>query len=125
MSRILICGSRDFDDQELFDRVMSHLPPEYFPIEAVMEGGAEGADRMAREWALEYRDYYGFQYLLFRAEWDKYGRSAGPRRNARMIAEGRPTLVIAFYSQPTSRGTDNMVQQAQAAGIPVRKFGRV
>ena len=36
-----------------------------------------------------------------------------------MIVEGTPDLVIAF---PGGRGTENMIKQAEAAGIPVRRI---
>jgi hypothetical protein len=49
------------------------------------------------------------------AEWEKYGRLAGPKRNARML-EWKPNLVIAF---PGGAGTSNMVKQANAAGVTV------
>jgi ABC-type Fe3+-hydroxamate transport system substrate-binding protein len=45
----------------------------------------------------------------------KYGPSAGPIRNGRML-EYKPDLVIAF---PGGRGTANMVKQARKAGIAV------
>lgn len=52
----------------------------------------------------------------FRADWEQCGRQAGPLRNARMLAEGRPDAVIAF---PGGKGTADMVRKARAAGLPV------
>ena len=43
-------------------------------------------------------------------------RGAGPERNARMLAEGRPDLVVAF---PGGTGTADMVRRAKAAGVRV------
>jgi hypothetical protein len=54
-----------------------------------------------------------------------YCPSAGPRRNAQMIAKNpRPDLVIAAPFA-ASRGTRNCVSQARAAGIPVRALPSV
>lgn len=50
------------------------------------------------------------------AQWSLHGRSAGPRRNQRMLDEGRPDLVLAF---PGARGTADLVRRAQAAGVLV------
>lgn len=58
---------------------------------------------------------------MFLAEWDKYGRAAGPIRNKQMllyVLEAKP-LVIAFWDG-ISRGTKNMVSQAEKADVEVR-----
>ena len=54
--------------------------------------------------------------IVFPAEWDKYGVSAGPIRNQKMIDEGKPDLVFAF---PGGRGTTDMIRRAAVAGIRV------
>jgi len=33
-----------------------------------------------------------------------------------MLTQGKPDLVVAF---PGSKGTENMIRQAQTAGVPV------
>lgn len=84
-------------------------------ISFVIEGGALGADRIAREWAKT----RGVPFHTENAEWDKYrqpsGKNpAGPIRNAKMLTLG-PQVVIAF---PGGTGTSNMLSQARAKGIP-------
>ena len=54
--------------------------------------------------------------LWFDADWQKYGRAAGPIRNKQMLDEGSPDLVIAFAG---GRGTENMVKQSEAKKVPV------
>lgn len=81
-------------------------------IEAIIHGGARGADEGANDWA-------GSEHVparAFHADWRKHGNAAGPIRNQRMIDEGKPDIVIAF---PGGRGTADMVRLAEAAGIPV------
>ena len=56
---------------------------------------------------------------VYPADWRTHGRAAGPLRNARMIAEGKPDLVIAFKG---NRGTQDCCRKAEAAGIPVRRI---
>jgi len=59
------------------------------------------------------------------AEWDKYGRAAGPIRNMKMLKLGAD-LVVAFHDNlAASRGTKHMVSIAEKAGIPVWKFATV
>ena len=60
---------------------------------------------------------HNIECLTFPADWKTYGRAAGPLRNARMIAEGKPDLVLAF---PGGRGTADMTRKARAAGVEVR-----
>jgi hypothetical protein len=57
------------------------------------------------------------------AQWDKFGRSAGPIRNTQMLTEGKPHGVVAFhYCLAKSKGTRNMVEQAKRKGIPTWTF---
>lgn len=107
--RILVCGGRDYDDWKTLYAALDALEK---PC-ALIEGGARGADRLAREWAAANR----VPVLTFNAEWETYGRAAGPIRNQRMLMEGKPDIVIAF---PGGAGTANMIRQARAAGIYCR-----
>ena len=112
--RILVCGSRYWKNREFLYAVLDQI--ELDDIEAIIEGEAPGADTMAREWA-ESR-YIGDRVLRFPADWNQFGRSAGPIRNKQMLMEGKPTLVIAFSEDlPNSRGTKNMLLQSHRAKV--------
>lgn len=52
----------------------------------------------------------------FPADWTTHGKAAGPIRNSQMLKEGLPDLVVAFLA-PDSRGTANMIAQAEKAGV--------
>lgn len=82
----------------------------------VIDGAAPGADALAHQWAIDRR----IPTLRYRANWKLLGRAAGPIRNAQMLREGRPDLVIAF---PGGSGTENMVTLAKQAGIEVINLG--
>jgi hypothetical protein len=87
------------------------------PITLIIEGGALGADRLAREWA----EVSGVSVQTFEAEWKRFGRRAGPLRNKRMLDEGRPDGVVAF---PGGAGTANMIDLANAYCVKVwQPFG--
>lgn len=105
--RVLVCGGREYSDAAKVAQFLSLLWPD-----TIIEGGAFGADRLAREWAKK----YGVYYRTFQAEWSKYGKSAGPKRNQRMLEEGKPDVVLAF---PGGRGTEDMITKAKAAGVDV------
>ena len=112
--RVLVCGGRDFNNPGWLGVTLSELSRDA-GWEVLIEGGAPGADRQAREWAIA----NGLEVETFDAEWHRHGRRAGPIRNQRMLEEGRPDLVIAF---PGGHGTANMVRQAREAGILVHEF---
>lgn len=109
--RVLVCGGRDFTDKAALYRALDAVHRKH-GITDLIEGEAPGADSLAREWALEAQ----VCLLPFPADWKTHGRAAGPIRNARMLAEGKPDAVVAF---PGGRGTADMVRQAKEAGIPV------
>ena len=84
----------------------------------IITGGASGADEVAQDWAIV--NWCQFEtYPVTPEEWARLGKKAGPLRNARMLAEGKPDLVLAF---PGGTGTADMVSKAKAAGVPVREI---
>ena len=108
--RLLVCGGRDYADRDKVFDVLDFCD-KGLTFAGVMHGGANGADALAREWAIA----RGKPHMSFKADWSR-GPRAGPERNARMLAEGRPDLVIAF---PGGRGTADMIVRARKAGLPV------
>ena len=83
-------------------------------ISTIIEGEARGADTLARR----YGERHGINIEKYPADWELYGRRAGPIRNGRMLKEGTPELVVAFLAKD-SRGTQNMIDQSRKAGIEV------
>ncbi len=109
--KVLVCGSRDNGQAAPVGSVLDAFH-RATPITALIEGGARGVDRLAREWAQS----RGVPVETFAADWHRYGPAAGPIRNRRMIVEGEPEVVIAF---PGGKGTANMVKEARRAHLEV------
>lgn len=82
----------------------------------VIQGGATGADQLARWWCVQRR----VPYENYPPDWMKFGRAAGPIRNRRMIEKGQPDIVVAF---PGGSGTADLVAKARAAGVKVLEIG--
>lgn len=78
----------------------------------IIHGGANGADSLAHQYA----HISGIPVTVYPADWKKHGRGAGPIRNAQMLTEGKPDLVVAF---PGGTGTKDMVTRAKRAGVEV------
>ena len=114
--RVLIAGSRTYTYDTVIDSLIRGLQAEHDSLR-VINGQAKGADMLAHDLA----EAYGAITVPFPADWDKYGKAAGPIRNKQMLDEGKPDMVIAFLDRPESesRGTANMIKQAQKAGVPV------
>ena len=118
--RVLVCGGRNFHDMDLLKRTIDtvHGFVDCNPkacednITTIISGHARGADQLGESYATQ----MGIGLEVYRAEWDIYGKSAGYKRNMRMLVEGQPDLVIAF---PGGRGTAMMVRIAKEADVDV------
>lgn len=115
--RLVVTGGRDYGDRaELRQRLEEILW--YCGIDMLIHGGCPtGADAMAGRWAEE----HAVPILVFAADWDRYGKRAGPLRNREMIRDGAPDLVLAF---PGGRGTADCIAAAREYGISVTVIPR-
>lgn len=107
--RVIVCGGRDFSDTELVYKTLDRIHKER-GITTVIEGDARGADRIGGFWARKNL----IDNIKFPADWDTYGRRAGPIRNQKMLSEGKPDLVVAFRG---GRGTEHMKSVTRGARI--------
>ncbi len=109
--KVLICGDRNWKKKSTIYRVLYGFPKDTL----IINGGCVGADilssQIARQLKLEVQEFH--------AEWDTYGKKAGPIRNEQMLKEN-PDIIIAFHSHiHSSKGTLHMMTIAKKAGIPV------
>jgi hypothetical protein len=115
--RVLVCGGRDFEDQCFTDWALDAIHARR-PISLVIEGGARGGDRCARNWAIS----RGIPYQTYEADWKRYRHRAGPIRNQQMLDEGKPDLTVAL---PGGKGTTDMVLKSRAGGVLVKTLWRL
>jgi len=106
--KVIIAGSRNFNDQYFIDSKLKFYLSQLKCTELI-HGGCRGVDALAGRYAIE----NDIPYKLFLADWDKYGKSAGPRRNAEMAEYG--DYLIVFWDGK-SRGTKNMISEMQRLG---------
>jgi len=112
--RLLICGDRNWSDGNAIREVIEKFKPLI-----IIEGECSGADTLARLSA----ETMGIEVLRFPADWEKYGRAAGPIRNSQMLKEGNPDIVVGFhYKIDESKGTKDMLTRAKKAGKPTFIF---
>ena len=115
--KVLVCGGRGYFNAEKVNKTLDELNEEK-KITVIIHGGATGADALAEKWA-ESRFVRPHRFPIFKEDWKKYGKAAGPLRNTRMLLLGKPDLVVAF---PGHDGTNDMIKQATNAGVEVRRF---
>jgi hypothetical protein len=152
LATVLVTGSRRWDDVPAVDTALSDtwhdaLQLGHSGIE-VLEGGATGADSIAKSWARRHvEDGVGHQQMA--ADWDgscadtckpghrrdghgsSYCPQAGHRRNQAMVDTG-PAVCLAFIApcdsatcrKPKphdSHGVAHCMAAARTAGVPVRE----
>ena len=110
--RLIIAGSRGFNDPELMERKLENILSDKVP-ECVVSGTARGADRLGENWALD----HDIHVVQMPANWEEDGKAAGYRRNERMATYA--THLVAFHDGE-SRGTQHMINLARREGLEVR-----
>jgi len=114
-NRVIIAGGRDFDDYNRLCWFMDRwvLDNDMGPDNTdFISGEAKGADSLGKKWALS----RGYRVMLFPAQWDIHGKSAGYKRNVEMAEHG--THLVAWWNED-SKGTGHMILIANAAGLKV------
>ena len=112
--KVLVCGDRNWSEEAPIRRELEKLPSGTM----IIHGAARGADTLAEKVA---RDL-GLPFMFFPAQWELFGKAAGPIRNMKMLACD-PDLVMAFHKDiDASKGTKHMVGIAKARGIKTEVF---
>jgi hypothetical protein len=113
---VAIVGSRGFTDTMLVQRCVRRLLALHDNLR-IVSGGARGADRQAELAAAE----LDVPIVIHPAEWDRFGRSAGFRRNETIVNDA--DMLVAFFADgPRSRGTTHSLSLALTKGIPVHVY---
>ena len=107
--RLVVAGSRDFNNYDMLcsalDEVIGELKAEYNVT--IVSGTANGADKLGEKYA----EKHGLKIERHPANWGRYGRGAGPIRNAEMVKSSDG--VIVFWNGE-STGAKNIIDCAKA-----------
>lgn len=132
--RILVTGSRDWDDEVSLALALGFAVGEGLSIDpnsavVIVHGDCPtGADAIAARLATD----HGVPVEAYPADWNEHGRAAGPIRNEQMVALGAD-VCLAFIGPCTSprcgrthrhpsHGASGCADLAERAGIPTRRY---
>jgi len=107
--KVIIAGSRNFTDYQKLKETCDTILRDQTNIE-IVSGNCRGADLLGEQYAKE----RGYKIAQFPADWNKYGKSAGPKRNQQMA--NYTEALIAFWDGK-SRGTKHMIEMAKQSKL--------
>jgi len=105
MVKIIVAGSRNFNDYDLLKEKLDFLIKGRKETE-IVSGTAKGADFLGEKYAKE----RSLVVKRFPADWDKYGKRAGYVRNEEMAKYA--DACVCFWDG-SSRGTEHMINLAK------------
>lgn len=115
IKRIVVAGCRNYTNYEqakaFIDLCICDIREKYTLV--FVSGGCRGADLLGERYARE----NGYEIERYPAEWERLGKSAGPKRNRKLAEVG--DYVICFWDG-ASRGTKCMIDYANELNKPVR-----
>ena len=132
MKALLACGGRRWGERlwkdeprptweaewDAFWDLLDEVRKEH-GIEVLLEGGARGADRCAREWAKKRK----VPVRTFPADWDQHGKAAGSIRNGELCEALCTYADRLAVTAPGGRGTADMCRRLRAAHVPILHVG--
>jgi hypothetical protein len=107
--KVIIAGGRNLDLPIV--TISSLVVDSGFNLTQVVSGGATGVDRSGELYA----EVMGIPTVVFEAEWDRYGKRAGPIRNSKMAVYADALIAVPDGGP----GTYDMIDKMKALGKPV------
>jgi len=104
---IAAIGGRTVDDYELLSNTLNK-----YTISELVSGGCSGGDKMVERYAKE----NNIHITIFKANWKKYGRAAGPIRNTKIIESC--DCVVALWDGK-SKGTGDSINKAKKLNLEI------
>jgi hypothetical protein len=108
--RVIIAGSREGVTYEDIEKGVQQFEQAWGLITEVVSGCAAGADTFGEQYAKA----HNIRVNPMPADWNRYGRAAGPIRNSEMAKYADGLIAISVND---SRGTANMIQTAKRLNL--------
>lgn len=114
--KLIICGPRDYHHLPTVVEAFTHFVQASGWPDEIVEGGCTGVDKLAKSIAI----FTEIPLKSFPANWNLHGKAAGPIRNKEMAKYA--DALLAIWVDGGTKGTTNMVKQAEKLGLPVMKW---
>lgn len=112
--KVIIAGGRDFNDYNILKKYCDHILSNKTDIEIVC-GMARGADLLGKRYAEEKK----YKLAKFPADWDKFGKSAGYKRNEEM---GLYADAAIIFWNGESKGTKHMIDLSKKNNLLLKVY---
>jgi hypothetical protein len=113
--KIIIAGSRNFTDYQTLKKCCDQILQDQTDIEIVSGAHYKGADKLGEQYAKE----RAYKLTQFPADWKRFGRAAGPKRNEQMA--NYANALIAFWDGE-SKGTKHMIKLAKNNNLEIYMY---
>ncbi len=113
--KLIIAGSRNFTNYKKLCEVCDQILQDQTNIEIVSGAYYKGADKLGEQYAKE----HNYPIKQFPADWKRFGRASGPKRNEQMA--NYADALIAFWDG-RSAGTKHMIQVAKSRNLKIKIF---
>ena len=115
VKKVLVAGCRNYCNYEeakaCIENCIKRIGNEYELI--FISGDCRGAGKLGERFACE--NHYDIE--RYPADWQRFGKSAGPKRNETMAKEA--DYIICFWDRK-SKGTKSMIDFAKKHNKPIR-----
>ena len=127
---VIVTGSRDWEHKKFLWTVLNSVYVKHgeftlYHGDCHIQGRPAGADAHAQEWADTNPHVTVKPFPVSRKEWHEHGKSAGPKRNRRMVEEayrnaGTGLIIGHAFQRNNSSGTQNTIELMDSFNIPNR-----
>lgn len=105
--KVIICGSREFENYELLEKVCNYLLCSQPHVE-VVSGCCRGADKLGERYAKS----HSYKIHPFPADWKNRLKKAGHERNE-MMAQFANACIAFWDGKVKNSGTYDMIELAK------------
>lgn len=111
--KIIVAGSRSINDYDFIKLYLNNFITNHnISNPEIVSGTANGPDKLGEQYARE----HNLKLTRFPADWDRWGKSAGYKRNQQMADYAE--ALVAFWDGK-SKGTKHMIDIATKQNLTV------